>query len=94
MIFLFIYGFEVTYYAGSTFESQKIPMLMMSTVFTLLGFGFLLSTYKNGKLTGFTIALFVLSLNYIISPLFQKLWFIALLNEKEEGIYYAKVFWD
>lgn len=92
-IFLFIYGFEVTFYSGDTFEIEKIPLLMMSTVFTLLGFGFLLSTYKNGKLTGFTIAIFVLSLNYILSPLFQKLWFIAFLKDQDEGVNFAEYYW-
>ena len=57
-------------------------MLMMSTVFTMLGFGFLLSSYKNGKLTGFTITIIVISFNYILGPLFQKICFFWVLKNK------------
>lgn len=47
----------------------------MDTVFTLLGFGLLLSAFRNQKWTGLAIALFVVSFNIILGLLFQKMWF-------------------
>jgi hypothetical protein len=47
----------------------------MDTVFTLLGFGLLLSPYKNAKWTGMAVALFVVSFNIILGLLFQDMWF-------------------
>lgn len=52
-----------------------ICMLMMDTVFTMVGFGLLLSAYKHQKWTGMSIALFVVSFNIILGLLFQDLWF-------------------
>jgi hypothetical protein len=47
----------------------------MDTVFTLLGFGLLFSSYRNAKWTGMSVALFVVSFNIILGLLFQDMWF-------------------
>lgn len=49
--------------------------LIMDTVFTLIGFGLLLSPYKNQKWTGMSIALLVVSFNIILGLLMQDMWF-------------------
>ena len=84
IIFFFVYGFESRYYEESknVLTRITIPQVFMSTVFTLLGFGFLLSSYKGTRIAGFGIALIVISFNYLIGPLLQELWFIALLKDK------------
>lgn len=50
-------------------------LLIMDTVFTLLGFGLLLSPYKHQKWAGMAIALFVVSFNIILGLLIQDFWF-------------------
>lgn len=52
----------------------------MSTFFVVVGFGLLLSSFKYSKLSGMAISIFVVSLNYLIGPLLQQLWFIAFLS--------------
>lgn len=52
----------------------------MSTLFTLVGFGLLLSAYSKTKLSGLGITLFILSFNYLLGPLFHQLWFNAFIS--------------
>lgn len=49
--------------------------LFSDTVYTLLGFGLLLSAFKNSKWSGMAIALLVVSFNIIVGVLLQDLWF-------------------
>ena len=48
IIFFFIYGFEAHYYALPNPETAlyQIPLLLLSSVFTILGFGPFLSPFK------------------------------------------------
>lgn len=83
---IIIYG-NLTYYFKEerTVSGVAVPntakgvfnfnLLIMDTVFTLLGFGLLLSPYKNAKWTGMAVALFVVSFNIILGLLFQDMWF-------------------
>lgn len=50
-------------------------LLIMDTLFTLLGFGLLLSVFRNQKWTGMTIALFVVAFNVVFGLMIQKLMF-------------------
>ena len=52
----------------------------MTTVFVLLGFGFLLSSYQWSYLSGFALTLFTVSFNFLMGPLFHQLWFTAFLS--------------
>lgn len=47
----------------------------MHFVFTLVGFGLLLTTTYDSKWTGMSIALFVVAFNFIFAPFIQKFWF-------------------
>ena len=47
----------------------------MHLLFTLVGFGLLLTPSYDSKWTGMAIALFVVSFNFIFSPFIQKFWF-------------------
>ena len=47
----------------------------MQFIFTLIGFGLLLTTTYDSKWTGMSIALFVVAFNFIFSPFIQKFWF-------------------
>lgn len=47
----------------------------MHFVFTLIGFGLLLTTTFDSKWTGMSIALFVVAFNFIFAPFIQKFWF-------------------
>lgn len=88
---IIIYGFLTVYFKESvpyaltdgTTEYIESPiegirntcLLIMDTLFTLLGFGLLLSPYKHQKWVGMSIALFVVSFNIILGLLFQDMWF-------------------
>lgn len=84
---IIIYGFLTVYYqqtrtdeSGNTVPNYTKGVagtitLIMDTVFTLLGFGLILSPYKNAKWTGMAVALFVVSFNIILGLLFQDMWF-------------------
>lgn len=63
-------------------------LLIMDTLFTLLGFGLLLSPYKHQKWAGMAIALFVVSFNIILGLLIQDFWFevfFGFRNNLESG---------
>ena len=73
IVFFFLYGFLSKYYGQpSTADAYHIiPLLIMTTLFTVLGFGFLLSSYEKYKVSGLAIAVFVVSFNYLLGPLMQ-----------------------
>ena len=50
-------------------------MLIMDTLFTIVGIGLRLSGYRHQKWAGMTIALFVVSFNIVLGLLFQDMWF-------------------
>lgn len=60
--------------------------LIMDTVFTLLGFGLILSPYKNAKWTGMAVALFVVSFNIILGLLFQDMWFEIFFGFRKDSV--------
>lgn len=73
LVFLFIYGFLSDYYNNSNtlWEVNRITIQIMQSVFTLVGFGLILTKTPHGKWTGLSIALFTVSFNYLLGPLFQ-----------------------
>lgn len=91
VVMVIVYGFltqfyrEIIYYwtNDGKFVTLEVPnkavahtcLLIMDTVFTLLGFGLLLSIFRNQKWAGMTIALFVVAFNIIAGLLAQKLMF-------------------
>ena len=87
---IIIYGFVTVYYRATVkiqpdnttgleediiTSIDNILLLMLDTVFTMIGFGLLLSSYRHQKWTGMSIALFVVSFNIILGLLFQDMWF-------------------
>lgn len=54
-------------------------MLMMG-LFTLVGFGLLLSSYRNATWLGMLTALLTVALGLQANPLMQKLWFGAFMT--------------
>lgn len=73
---LFLYGFLSEHFKepNATWGAQNVPLTIMQTVFTLIGFGLLLTNNHQGLLTGLSIAFFVVCYNYLLAPLFQDLW--------------------
>jgi hypothetical protein len=99
LLFLFVYGFESQFYEDSLNKAkQNLPQLFMSSVFTLLGFGLLLSPFSRQRMGGITIALFVISFCWIVGPLLQQLWFTAFFTQfydDDESLFTnAQEFWD
>lgn len=88
---IIVYGFLTVYYhevttvtlpdgTKTTVDDLITParhntLLIMDTLFTLLGFGLLLSPYKHQKWAGMAIALFVVAFNIILGLLIQDFWF-------------------
>jgi hypothetical protein len=87
---IIVYGFLTVYYhevatvpdgaKTTTVDNLWKPLrnnllLIMDTLFTLVGFGLLLSPYKHQKWAGMAIALFVVSFNIIVGLLVQDFWF-------------------
>ena len=61
-------------------EAKKlVPEVLMSSLFTLLGFGLILSPFRRTRWSGLTIALFVVSFNFLFGPLIHEMWFTAFL---------------
>lgn len=92
---IIIYGFLTVYYEekqpGTSNPDpwhgvRNFILLIMDTVFTLLGFGLLLSPYKNAKWTGMAIALFVVSFNIILGLLFQDMWFEIFFGFRKRSV--------
>lgn len=88
---IIVYGFLTVYFrevslaknpdgTSTTLENpvkgvRNICLLIMDTLFTLLGFGLLLSPFKHQKWAGMSIALFVVAFNIILGLLIQDFWF-------------------
>ena len=49
--------------------------MIMLGLFTLVGFGLLLSSYRNATWIGMLTALLTVALGIQVNPLMQKLWF-------------------
>lgn len=64
---------------------EKFPLIVTQTLFTLVGFGLLLTTSKHCRWTGLGIALFVVSFNHLISPLLQKCFFEIFFGFRTAG---------
>ena len=56
---------------------HEIPFLILCTVFPILGFGLLLSSYTYLRLSGMFIALFVVCMNFLLGPILHHIWFLA-----------------
>lgn len=100
---IIIYGFLTQYYrelysvlqADGTTAYYEDPlngvlntcMLIVDTLFTLLGFGLLLSPFKHQKWTGMSIALFVVAFNIILGLLFQDMWFEIFFGFRKQVDY-------
>ena len=54
-------------------------MLMMA-LFTIVGFGLLLSSYRNATWLGMLTALLTVAIGIQANPLLQKLWFGAFMT--------------
>ena len=77
IVFIGIYH-PLAYYfnEGTTNKSVAgIPLVIMHLLFTLVGFGLLLTNSYDSKWTGMAVAIFVVSFNFIFSPFIQKFWF-------------------
>lgn len=73
----------------------------MQALFTLVGFGLFFTAYKDWKLSGLAIALFVVAFNYLLGALFQEVWAVIFLRfENSDGVAgsvmapTATTFWD
>lgn len=96
---IIIYGFLTVYFNEDSYTSlglttgqltnralARSTLLIMDTVFTLLGFGLLLSPYKNAKWSGLAIALFVVSFNIILGLLFQDMFFEIFFGFRKDSV--------
>lgn len=87
---LTVYYKETSIVGGTILDTYKeighFTLLIMDTVFTLLGFGLLLSPYKNAKWTGMAVALFVVSFNIILELLFQDMWFEIFFGFRKRSV--------
>jgi hypothetical protein len=95
---ILIYGFLTVFYNEGAYSALgysatelldralgRSTLLIMDTVFTLLGFGLLLSPYKNAKWSGLSIAVFVVSFNIILGLLFQDMFFEIFFGFRKDN---------
>ena len=85
---LFAYGFASQLFnegssstLSSTAANSFLVEFILMLVFTLLGFGLLLSFLKYGTWSGMATALMVVSVNIQLGLLMQKFWFNVLQYE-------------
>jgi hypothetical protein len=59
------------------FASQTIygNIFILSAIFTVIGFGLLLTIFANATATGLLTSFFIVSFTIIIAPFLQKFWF-------------------
>ena len=72
------YGIEGKYYeepAPQAIAYPAIMLLVMMALFTIVGFGLLLSSYKFGTWLGMASAIMVVAISIQFSPVLQTLWF-------------------
>lgn len=76
---IIVFGFVTVYYKETetvlNLGTRLTTTLFSDTVFTLLGFGLVLSAFKNSKWSGMSLALLVVSYNIILGVLLQDMWF-------------------
>ena len=76
LVMLGIYGPLAVYYEETSLADQSgISMVFLHLLFTLVGFGLLLTNSSKARWSGLAIALFVVSFNFLMSPLLQKWWY-------------------
>lgn len=62
-----------------------IPLVIMHLLFTLVGFGALLTVSDKSRWTGMGIALLVVSLNFILAPFLQRFWFQVFFGFRSDN---------
>ena len=81
IIYFIVYGLPSKYYKIDNPEIAKheIPFLILSTVFPVLGFGLLMSSYSFLKSSGMFIALYVVCVNFLMGPILHHICFLAFV---------------
>lgn len=73
-----VYGLIGAYSPDTSLASVAGPHLLslvLMGLFTIVGYGLLLSSYKNASWFGFAVALITVAISIQLSPLLQKFWF-------------------
>jgi hypothetical protein len=86
---LWIYGWagEITLVLASSqpsnWTSQSIygKLIIMSAVFTVIGFGMLFTYFKHSMGISFFVTLFIVSFTFLASPFVQKFWFNVFISD-------------
>lgn len=79
IIYFVVYGLPSKYHEMENPEAAKheIPFLILCTVFPVLGFGLLMSSYTYLKSTGMFLAFYVVCINFLIGPIIHQICFLA-----------------
>lgn len=84
-----IYGWASEYHAvtndsfpvNSTTQSLYVGLLILTTIFTVIGFGLLLMYFKKTSESALFSSLFIVSFTMIISPIFHKYWYNIFITD-------------
>lgn len=57
-----------------------MSFIVMMSIFTIVGFGLLLSSYRHATWLGPFTALFTFAIGMQVNPLLQKLWWMVLIE--------------
>jgi hypothetical protein len=60
-------------------------LFILASVFTVIGFGLLLSYFKNATVTALFTSIFIVSFTIILSPILQKFWFNIFITNFQGG---------
>jgi hypothetical protein len=89
VFFIYGWGSEIRLVTTSAlsphinFTSQTIygNLFILSSIFTVLGFGLLLTYFKSASASGLFMSLFIVSFTIITSPFLQKFWFNVFITD-------------
>jgi hypothetical protein len=74
---LFAYGFAGSFFNSNSLEAadyQTLSYIFLSML-AILGYGLIISYFKNGILTGMATTLLIVSINVQLGPLIHKFWY-------------------
>jgi len=61
-------------------QSLYCNLFIISSIFTVIGFGMLFAFFKKATFNAFFTSIFIVSFTFLISPIFQKFWFNVFLS--------------
>lgn len=72
-----------------TSQSIYAKLIVLSAVFTVVGYGLLLAYYKHMSAVALLLSLFVVSFTVIISPLISKFWFNVFMSDFQGSAFFS-----